>query len=62
MIILVFGARAFVVVLFGEVVVLFGVLRFVLAMVGVVARVVRLRRQNQKNCRQLNTQWQQHHP
>jgi hypothetical protein len=35
-----FGARAFVVVLFGAVVVLFGVLRFVLAMVGVVARVV----------------------
>ncbi|CAC9450193.1 hypothetical protein [uncultured Gammaproteobacteria bacterium] len=34
------GARAFVVALFGAVVVLFGVLRFVLAMVGVVARVV----------------------
>ncbi|VVH67090.1 hypothetical protein BSPLISOX_1686 [uncultured Gammaproteobacteria bacterium] len=33
------GARAFVVALFGAVVVLFGVLRFVLAMVGVVARV-----------------------
>ncbi|VVM18227.1 hypothetical protein BSPWISOXPB_556 [uncultured Gammaproteobacteria bacterium] len=35
-----FGARAFVVVLFGAVVVLFRVLRFVLAMVGVIARVV----------------------
>jgi hypothetical protein len=35
-----FGTRAFVVVPFGVVVVLFGVLRFVLAMVGVVARVV----------------------
>jgi hypothetical protein len=36
-----FGTRAFVVVPFGVVVVLFGVLRFVLAMVGVVARVVK---------------------
>jgi hypothetical protein len=35
-----FGTRAFVVVPFGVVVVLFGVLRFVLAMVGVVAKVV----------------------
>jgi hypothetical protein len=35
-----FGARAFVMVLFGAVVVLFRVLRFVLAMVEVVARVV----------------------
>jgi hypothetical protein len=53
-----FGARAFVMVLFGAVVVLFRVLRFVLAMVEVVGwnwitlhLYRRLRRQNQKNCR-----------